>query len=86
MNEELNVQATYSAINLQDAWKQKAKYIQSLGQKKHRDEGSCLSPKAIRLVAELLAGFPTGFSELYAVQNGGRKSAERAELPLGRGC
>jgi TrmH family RNA methyltransferase len=48
--------------------KAKAKYIQSLGQKKHRDEDGLFVAEGPKLVAELLASAPQNIQEVYAVK------------------
>jgi TrmH family RNA methyltransferase len=48
--------------------KQKAKYIQSLGQKKQRDEERLFIAEGPKLVAELLDAVPQSVIEVYAVK------------------
>lgn len=47
--------------------KPKVKYIQSLGQKKHRDEAGLFIAEGPRIVAELLQAVPARVSEVYAL-------------------
>ncbi|MBC7947236.1 MAG: RNA methyltransferase [Chitinophagaceae bacterium] len=49
--------------------KQKAKYIQSLGQKKQRDEEGLFIAEGPKIVAELLASTPESFEGIYAVSS-----------------
>lgn len=62
--------------------KQKAKYIQSLGQKKHRDEERLFIAEGPKLVAELLAGVPDRVLELYAVQEWLDVNPQSRQVPL----
>ena len=48
--------------------KAKAKYIQSLGQKKHRDEEGLFIAEGPKIVAELLQSAPQYVKEVYAVK------------------
>jgi TrmH family RNA methyltransferase len=48
--------------------KQKAKYIQSLGQKKHRDEEGLFVAEGPKVVAELLEAAGANILEIYAVK------------------
>ncbi len=48
--------------------KQKIKYIQSLGQKKHRDEEGLFIAEGPKMVAELLRTIPQYVQEVYAVK------------------
>ena len=48
--------------------KAKAKYIQSLGQKKHRDEEGLFIAEGPKMVAELLVAAPQNVKEVYAVK------------------
>src|SRR5215813_13727878 len=48
--------------------KAKAKYIQSLGQKKHRDEEGLFIAEGPRIVSELLRSAPRNIKEVYAVK------------------
>jgi TrmH family RNA methyltransferase len=48
--------------------KQKAKYIQSLGQKKHRDSEGLFVAEGPKVVAELLQSVPHLVREIYAVK------------------
>lgn len=47
--------------------KSKLKYIQSLGQKKHRDDERLFVAEGPKIVAELLQGAPGSVSEVYAL-------------------
>lgn len=47
--------------------KSKIKYIQSLGQKKHRDEEGLFIAEGPKIVAELLASYPSSVKEVYAL-------------------
>src|SRR6185503_1405210 len=48
--------------------KAKAKYIQSLGQKKHRDEEGLFIAEGPKIVADLLLSAPGYVKEVYAVK------------------
>jgi RNA methyltransferase, TrmH family len=48
--------------------KQKAKYIQSLGQKKQRDAEGLFIAEGPKIVAELIQSFPQYIKEVYAVK------------------
>jgi RNA methyltransferase, TrmH family len=48
--------------------KQKAKYIQSLGQKKQRDAEGLFIAEGPKIVAELIRSFPQYIKEIYAVK------------------
>jgi TrmH family RNA methyltransferase len=48
--------------------KAKAKYIQSLGQKKHRDEDGLFIAEGPKIVAELLQSSPQNVKEVYSVK------------------
>jgi TrmH family RNA methyltransferase len=47
--------------------KSKAKYIQSLGQKKHRDEEGLFIAEGPKIIAELLVSAPHNIKEIYAL-------------------
>jgi len=49
--------------------KQKSKYIQTLGQKKHRDEEAVFIAEGPKLVAELLQSVPSMIIELFATED-----------------
>jgi TrmH family RNA methyltransferase len=49
--------------------KSKIKYIQSLGQKKHRDDERLFVAEGPKIVAELLHDNPDGISQVYAVSS-----------------
>jgi RNA methyltransferase, TrmH family len=49
--------------------KQKAKYIQSLGQKKHRDTEGLFIAEGPKVIAELLQSIPQYVKEVYAVKD-----------------
>ncbi|MEI9911456.1 MAG: hypothetical protein WDO71_18475 [Bacteroidota bacterium] len=48
--------------------KQKAKYIQSLGQKKQRDAEGLFIAEGPKIVSELIQTFPQYIQEVYAVK------------------
>lgn len=48
--------------------KAKAKYIQSLGQKKHRDEDGLFIAEGPKIVADILQSLPQHVKEVYAVK------------------
>lgn len=47
--------------------KSQVKYIQSLGQKKHRDQNAVFIAEGPKLIAELLESIPTSFVDIYAL-------------------
>jgi RNA methyltransferase, TrmH family len=49
--------------------KSKVKYIQSLGQKKHRDDERLFIAEGPKIVAELLQDNPDGISQVYALSS-----------------
>ena len=49
--------------------KSQVKYIQSLGQKKHRDEAGVFIAEGPKLVAELIVSIPEQVLEVYALAN-----------------
>lgn len=48
--------------------KSKAKYIQSLGQKKHRDEEGLFIAEGPKIISEIMASSPQSIKEVYAVK------------------
>src|SRR5690349_9603309 len=62
--------------------KLKAKYIQSLGQKKHRDEEGLFVAEGPKLVAELLGASRENIQELYAVKEWIKENSHWIKIPV----
>jgi len=62
--------------------KLKAKYIQSLGQKKHRDEEGLFVAEGPKLVAELLGTSRENIQELYAVKEWIKENSHWIKIPV----
>jgi TrmH family RNA methyltransferase len=62
--------------------KLKAKYIQSLGQKKHRDEEGLFVAEGPKLVAELLGTSRENIQELYAVKEWIKENSHWMKIPV----
>jgi TrmH family RNA methyltransferase len=62
--------------------KLKAKYIQSLGQKKHRDEEGLFVAEGPKLVAELLGSSRENIQELYAVKEWIKENSQWLKIPV----
>jgi TrmH family RNA methyltransferase len=61
--------------------KQKAKYIQSLGQKKHRDAEGLFIAEGPKVVAEILQSAPQYVKEIYAVKDWLKENSSSDQKP-----
>jgi TrmH family RNA methyltransferase len=62
--------------------KQKIKYIQSLGQKKHRDEAGVFIAEGPKIIEELMRQSPGNIKEIYAVKEWINDNADTGPIPV----